>query len=274
MTHFTTHIDPIRKPEYTGENRCTLCTVANVLMAVAASALLALASPLLGVGTLPVFLGLIYARGYLVPETPRLTKRYFPDWLLQRFEKGTTSIADDGAVVPGVSIDPEVVLLAADAIEECESGDDHRLTDGFRAAWLRRIERLRGTADSPRELARSFVSPSEEPTVIRYGDAFTVAVDGERVGRWESLAVALADAAAAAELHERSEGWRTMSAPERSTVLRGLRVFLDRCPACDGPITASKRTVESCCRSRTVLGVGCSGCDVRLLEFDPTTVRS
>lgn len=77
----------LKNPEYTGENRCIPCTVVNALIAVAVSGLAALAVPPLGPVVLAVSALLIYFRGYLVPGTPELTKRYLPARVLRAFGK-------------------------------------------------------------------------------------------------------------------------------------------------------------------------------------------
>jgi hypothetical protein len=83
----TDPLERLEQPAYTGENRCTPCTVVNLLLAAALAALAGRRNRALGLG---VFLGsaaLIYLRGYLVPGTPELTKRYLPASVLARFGK-------------------------------------------------------------------------------------------------------------------------------------------------------------------------------------------
>lgn len=76
-----------REPEYTGENRCMPCTVLNAALALALTVAAAAFGP---VTALVVFVGSfasIYFRGYLVPGTPELTKRYLPARVLALFGK-------------------------------------------------------------------------------------------------------------------------------------------------------------------------------------------
>ncbi|CDK39939.1 hypothetical protein [Halorubrum sp. AJ67] len=79
--------DRIREPEYTGENRCVPCTVLNVVLAAALTAAAAVFGPVVAAAVLVASLGSIYYRGYLVPGTPELTKRYLPDRVLRLFGK-------------------------------------------------------------------------------------------------------------------------------------------------------------------------------------------
>ena len=72
-------LDRIREPEHTGENRCVPCTVVNAAIAVAATAF---ASIVAVEAAAVVLVGSVLAiglRGYLVPGTPALTRRYLPD---------------------------------------------------------------------------------------------------------------------------------------------------------------------------------------------------
>lgn len=71
--------ETIRRPEYTGENRCMPCTVLNLIVGAAMSGLLALTvSPVAGGLGLVVSVAAIYLRGYLVPGTPTIMARYPP----------------------------------------------------------------------------------------------------------------------------------------------------------------------------------------------------
>ncbi|QLH75926.1 hypothetical protein HZS55_00785 [Halosimplex rubrum] len=86
----------LRRPEYTGENRCLPCTVLNVGIASAGATLLGAwlvaagyETAAAGVATavLVVSLATIWLRGYLVPGTPTLTKRHLPAPVLAAFGK-------------------------------------------------------------------------------------------------------------------------------------------------------------------------------------------
>ncbi|RQG91044.1 hypothetical protein [Natrarchaeobius chitinivorans] len=80
-------VDRLRQPEYTGDNRCGACTAVNVLIAGAIGALVARKSKLAGAVAVGASLVLISLRGYLVPGTPTLTKRYLPPEVLGWFGK-------------------------------------------------------------------------------------------------------------------------------------------------------------------------------------------
>ncbi|ADB62613.1 hypothetical protein Htur_3751 [Haloterrigena turkmenica DSM 5511] len=80
-------VDDLRQPAYTGENRCEPCTILNLAIAAAVGSLIARKSRLGGALAVGVSIALIYLRGYLVPGTPTLTKRYLPPEVLRWFGK-------------------------------------------------------------------------------------------------------------------------------------------------------------------------------------------
>jgi hypothetical protein len=80
-------VDTYRQPEYTGENRCEPCTVLNLVIAMMLSSVVARKSKFGGAVVFGISVGLIYLRGYFVPGTPKLTKRYLPPEILRWFGK-------------------------------------------------------------------------------------------------------------------------------------------------------------------------------------------
>lgn len=261
----------LRRPEYTGRNRCTPCTVLNVLLALAGTGAVAAA---VSVGTLPVYgalvggallvaaLAAIYLRGYLVPGTPWLTSTYLPDRILRWFDKGP-------AVRRGGELNVELVLQRAGAVTDCEAEDDLCLTDPFRTAWRESVIDLRHRDTVRRELAAVFGVDADRMTFHEYGDAFAVSLpDGQRAGQWESRAALLADVAAARELRARYGGWTTMDIGDRGSVLNALRIFLEQCPVCDGSVSLDREAVQSCCRSIDVVAVTCGNCEARIFEVE------
>lgn len=272
-------LERLRKPEYTGENRCMPCTAVNTVIAVVASAgvgvlLASFISPTAGVGAGFLIFGLsaaaIYLRGYLVPGTPELTKRYFPPWLLRAFGKESEPVTEaptntpPGVEEPGKRLDPEKKLTEAGALEECRSGDDLCLTEDFRSAWHREMS---ASSDENRNtLFRILDIDHTEVSFTEFDDGFRAQTEGEIIGVWESKAAYEADLAAARVLSETYEGWVELSSEERSRLLTGLRIFLDVCPECGGRPKFGSETVESCCSTREVAAVSCTDCGSRLFE--------
>jgi len=265
-------LDRFRRPEYTGENRCIPCTVTNGVLAVVGSAILGTASFFGGLGpTLAailalLFLGLgaasIYLRGYLVPGTPRLTKRYFPEWLLARFDK----VEDDSPQPPTEEIDVESALVEAGVLEPKPNGD-LGLTAAFDAALTEQI-RTERESETERDALANIVGV--DPSGLDFetvGDGAFVAFSAERrIGSWESRAAFLADAAAGRLLPDRVDQWDDIAPQVRGQLLAGLRLFLETCPACDGPVRFGQEVVESCCRTHDVVAVTCEDCASRLFE--------
>ncbi|WP_327053756.1 hypothetical protein [Halomicrococcus gelatinilyticus] len=259
-----------------------------------------------GVGVFVLSLVAIYLRGYLVPGTPQLTKRYFPDWFLRYFEAhdaagvhgGQTAgihgsaTAERGAVSEGsatieskettggqvtgttqeedggTDVEPEKVLTAAGVVEPCESVDDLCLTDEFRTAWHEDMARVEDDGVKKRDLAGILDVEESELEFEEHDEAFLARLDGRRIGQWESNSALVADLAAARTLSEQYPCWDSLSVHSQSRVLSGLRIFLEECPDCGGTVVPKQETVESCCRSIDVVAVTCQDCGVRLLEVE------
>ena len=265
-------LDRLRRPEYTGENRCIPCTATNlVVAAVLSAAVWALLpaslgpwlTPALGAAVFVVAAGAIYLRGYLVPGTPWFTRTYFPDWLLRAFDK-------EPAVEPpvrgaGGEVDVESVLLDACAVSECDDVDDLCIEADFREAWRAEVLAIRGADERPRDLSSVL---GDGVRLEEHGDP-PAATDGTQlVAQWPSEAAFLADVAGGAVLAARYPGWAELGPAERAAVLAGLRLFVERCPSCGGPVTMGEEAVASCCRWHDVIAVACDDCGARLLETE------
>ncbi|MFB6300030.1 MAG: hypothetical protein ABEH65_07195 [Halobacteriales archaeon] len=265
-------LDRIRQPQYTGENRCIPCTAVNVLLAIVGAIVIwtvtrpygAVAAAFVTGVAVVVFAGMIYLRGYLVPKTPWLTKTYFPEWLLRRFDKDP-SVRQETTVN---DVDVEEFLKRTGAVTECVNEDDICLTDEFRARWRDNLVDLREDDTTRVDLATIFDIDPDELTFEEFDDAFVARHDGRRVGQWESHAAFLADVAATTTLRERNDEWIALDVQSQGSILNGLRIFLEQCPACDAPVTVGEEVVESCCRSIDVVAVSCEACGARLFEAE------
>lgn len=281
MTALTDIVTWIRQPAYVGTNRCLPCTGINLGITVVVSLAVAfvvdgqiglIAAALAGtVGT-----GLIYLRGYLIPGTPTLTKRYLPEPVLARFEK------DGIEPTPLTEVDVERVLNEAAILEPCPTDDDLRLTPAFKRAWQRRIDEL-GSQPTLDENVSLFMKDAEwaeidhETVDTRSDDeAYTVQVDGRQIAHWESKAAFVADCAAAELLADRVGNWERFGFSARTEVAGSLRLWLDRCPACGASVALGHDRVDSCCRSVDVISIRCEHCESRLfeIEYDPTSAEA
>lgn len=273
MAHEWGWLDRFREPEYTGENRCTPCTVVNTVLAVLGGAGIgavtavavgsaSVAAAVAGVSLAAAALS-IYLRGYLVPGTPTLTKRYLPARVLERVDN-----APDTAAEPPADINPETVLLDAGALAECDDGSDLCVTAAFRQEWRAEMERL-ADDEGQRDVLVEILDIGGDSEFVDHGAAVQLHVDGRTVGTWESHAAVLADAAAATTLAESDSTWTGRPPAQRATVLTGLRLFLETCPSCEERLTFGEQTVESCCSRHEIYALECGGCGARLFESRP-----
>ncbi|NGM70742.1 hypothetical protein G6M89_17305 [Natronolimnobius sp. AArcel1] len=266
-THrFDTLLERFKNPAYTGDNRCIPCTAINTFLAgviALIAGVVARASSAGGVvAGLFVFgcaLSVIYFRGYLVPGTPRLTKRYLPDWLLAIFDT-----ADDPA--RGL-YNPEVELRRIGAIEPDPRVDDLLLTPSFAQAWRESLSACTNTESDLRHgIADILLLSPDRLAVSSELSSFIATYDGDTIARWESQAACRADVAAAVVLAQRDPDWGRRSIDDRMELLATLRFFLERCPNCTGTVSLAHGVVESCCRTLDVAVVTCEDCDTRIAE--------
>lgn len=250
-------IGRLRRPEYTGTNRCIPCTVTNVVLAGVLTVVALLVSPWLAAGVAFASGASIYLRGYLVPRTPELTKRYFPDRLLALFDTGSAGFVPESFRV-------EELLLESGAV--VQGPDDLELDEGFRADWYGEMATLTDDGTQRRALAALTGLDAEPIRLDERPDRLAAWYDDEWLGQWESRAAFVADAAAVGVLSNRLEQWETMPVAYRSELLAGLRLFADRCPTCEGSVDLGTDVVESCCRSHDVIAATCVACDARLFE--------
>jgi hypothetical protein len=273
--------DEIRQPEYVGKNRCLPCTVINLGIAAVAAILTAILLAAFDISTagriaagglvLSGSVATVYLRGYLMPGTPTLTKRYLPLWALRLFGKATDPERNETG-----DIDVEEVLFDAGALEECPDRNDLCLTQSFESAWRARTERFAANEPEIDLVVERFVDGEDldesvdwrDITVEERGEAYVALLDERRIAQWESKAAYLSDAAAAATLQDRYLGWRSLGFRNRTEVTGVLRLWLDRCPSCGGRVALGRETVTSCCRERQVLASTCESCGSRLFEAD------
>ncbi len=251
----------LRREEYTGANRCLPCTVLNVCLVGLGGLLVALWTPPLGIAFVLAGLAVVYFRGYLVPYTPRLTRRYLPERVLRWFGKPAppeTELADTPAFLDDL-----------DLLEPCPDRDDVCLVPGFEREWREAVDSLRDRPDRQREhLSRMLDLPPPEMTIDE-GSSVTALVEGTTVGEWYSRAALLADLAAASVLEStRGDRWRAHETPEQGAALAILRAFVETCPACAGTVGFETEEGEACCWTREVTTVRCRDCGALLLELD------
>jgi len=254
------HVPRLRRPAYTGANRCWPCTALNAAVVVALAALLAPASYWLAALALLGGVALIALRGYVVPGTPRFAPRLVAPL---PFEFGHGSDVDSGTL--GEEVDPEAVMggLLERGVLRADDGDLF-LDEGFRAAWEQRMADLRTAADD--ELAaRAAAAAGGDVDARFHGDRLLLA-GGRDV--WLSRAVAIAETAAVETLAE----W-DVPAGLRAPAAQPLRTFVRICPVCGGEVRET--TLRNCCGGPgSVLdnperaALACADCDATVFVFD------
>lgn len=247
----------IRQPAYTGDNRCLPCTVVNLTFAVVGSILIGTVSSILALAFASVSVAVIYLRGYLIPGTPSLTKRYFPDSILRWFDKAPRAEID-------TSLDAETQLLKLGAIEI--RNDDLAVSDSFASEWTAEIQRVQAHPET--HVATILDRTAGDLEIQEQKDMCLVTENGGEIARWPSREALLADLAAIPLLQNRAENWADLSQIAQGQLLSGLRIFLEVCPTCAGRLAFSEETVESCCRIASVITYDCVDCDACLVEVE------
>ncbi|MDF9745177.1 hypothetical protein [Natrinema salsiterrestre] len=249
----------LEQPEYTGENRCLPCTAVNVVLGLALAVGLGVAvSVPVGALAFAAALLLIRVRGYLVPGTPTLTRRYLPERALELFDKSPRT----GPTIETVSPDELAAVLTAADVATAR-GESIRLSAGFETRWDERLS-SGGAAEPGSDELQSMLGAEE---VDRLDDVAFV-LDGIRRIRWESTAALAADTAAAPELRSRIDGWDDLGVDERRDLLTGLRLLRERCPGCGSEVRTTAERLEHCCR-RPRIGISsvCAGCNEPVVEL-------
>lgn len=264
-------LDRVRRPEYTGPNRCVPCTVLNVAIAVVLSALVAVLFPPAGAALLVVSVLSIYFRGYLIPGTPELTKRYLPASIRDRFDDHETD-EQEWETLKKVeehranAVDPKT-FLNEEGVVEYREDDDDRFVDDFAAVYERKLGVYRDATTERATLAGLF---DADPDAVEFRDREYPAIEiDNRIRKWPSEAALLADVTIDAALSEWTDRWSEVPLEQRVTIRKGLRALVGSCPACGSDLTTSPETVESCCGVHQVIAVSCGDCGDRLRELDP-----
>ena len=287
----------LRRPEYTGENRCWPCTLVNAAAVLVASALVGVVSPPAGVLLLVVGAALVALRGYVVPYTPRFAPQLLA-WLPvdprrlgfadPRADGGRESVpaSESGSLADGdVDGDALVRRLAEAGVVTADESGELFLNEEIRRTWEAGMRRLRGVSDAELAAATASAAPfpaegriegdgdwvvvtrveSEDGTDTTDGDAGPI--DGE-VGDevWLSRAHAVADTATVAALPE------GIDARTKAQAATPLRLFLEACPLCGNAV--EETTATACCGGPGSIHdtpetpvLACTDCGEVLYEF-------
>ncbi|SDR14376.1 hypothetical protein [Natronobacterium texcoconense] len=264
-------LERVRRPEYTGENRCWPCTVTNGLLLTVPVAVVAvlgqwlLAAAIGVVGTAGILL-----RGYVVPYTPRFAPRLAAALPVEAFDH-------DGGSDPGSlsgSVDetgPSGETVLAELVESgvvLPEGEQLRLESEFRDDWREEMTSLRDVdLETLAGVADDLTPSSIEAKTSRVWDRSQLVLESD-AGPPVTLrrGVAVAELAAVCALESRVD-----DAAVRRAAGRPLRSLLAECPLCDGELTVSQ---ASCCGEATPVGktpsekLLCPACNERFFVFD------
>ena len=266
-------IDALRRPGFTGENRCDACTVVNAaIVAVVGLVLYKVRKPL---GYLAVAVGsaLVYLRGYVVPGTPSFAPelvRPLPIDFDHDDPEGVGSGSLTGEDDDPTAVDGEEIIEALAGSGVIEIGEEELyLNESFRADWEARIEEL--SELEPEALAdrTAAASPHDVEGAV-HGDRILLKGAGRDV--WLSHPIAIAEVAATETL----ASW-DIDAELRAAAAEPLRTFTELCPACGGEV--HETTLRNCCggpgttqRRPGQLVLACEDCNTVLVEFDDVAV--
>jgi len=261
------NIDWLKKPEYTGENRCTPCTVVNIAIAAIVGLALFFVWPPVAPVIFFVSIVIIYVRGYLIPGTPTYTKRYAPAWFLAVFDKHP-AVTNDTKSEDGPVDEAQRVLLNHGLLKPTQDGSDLKLSESFQEVWHDRIANFNDEADLQKRWATIIFEAGTDEVAITSADSGMVSLsqNGRRQIAWPSWAAYLADVAAASLVAERYNGWSNANPEMRRTLVTVLRLFLETCPLCSGSVEAAESVRESCCSSYDVFVIECVDCEAKIQE--------
>lgn len=273
--------DRLRQEEYTGENRCIPCTAVNVALAVLISGAVAVVSIGLGIVAFVASLGAIFFRGYLVPGTPELTKKYLPNSILERFEKvDDETDADDGYPKLEMAekiryekenrVVPDEFLTDVGAITIDES-DQPTMTDEFAALVDTHVSAAQRSGVDEETIAHLFDRDISDVSAREDRDypAYKVKLF---LRKWPADGALVTDVGTDLALRELTDRWPAVPIEQRLEILESLRLLAEVCPACDGDLEIGEETVESCCRLYPVVELRCVECGLRVTELDPEEV--
>lgn len=260
----------LRRPEYTGENRCRACTVVNVavLLVVVAGIGVVAARPFPAAVVGIVGAGAIVLRGYLLPFTPRFAPALVAPLPGSFFAHTAPADSDALADLDGDDADPDAVLRALVEAGVVTAGGDHLgVTPAFEAEWRDRMDSL---ADAPDDrlaaAARESTPAVTSARIERTGaEIFLVVTGASGSTRWIRRPVAIAAVAAVAAL-----GDTDLPAAHLTVAADALCAFLDTCPVCGDDIVEGR--LDDCCghslgEHDPERGLACETCEVAFHRF-------
>jgi hypothetical protein len=228
----------LKRPEFTGSNRCWPCTVLNVALLALVVGVLVPFRPIPAAAAAVVGTAVIWLRGYLVPYTPRFAPK-----LAARLPGGVfdhSTRADSLEDVRAGAEDGEAVLEAlVEAGVVTVDGDRLGLRDSVADAWRARMSALAGSPGALVEAAEQDVAGIDTARVEALDDETYLVVTGESTA-WLPDAVAVAEVGAVQALADTD-----LPAARRELAAHALCAFLDACPVCGDDVVEGQ--ADDCC---------------------------
>jgi hypothetical protein len=257
--------DSLKRPEYTGENRCLPCTVVNAVVVGLTG--LALGVLWLPAGFVVLVVGalLVYLRGYVVPGTPS----FAPELVAVAGLSGVFGHDDDEprqSDTLDANVGPDVMLSTLlDAGVLVEEPDGLFLADDARDDWESTMGTLRKASDDELAEAVGNALPFEATVTAEFDG---ISIDGPSMSVWISRPQAIADVATLYTVVEQEvDPMVALAATEP------MRMFTEVCPACGGVV--EETTVRNCCGGTAGIYdspehevLGCDDCGAVVYEFD------
>lgn len=244
----------------------------NVALVGAAAAVIGMVAVPAAVVVACVGLTAVWLRGYVVPGTPRLTRRYLPERVLRTFWKSPSRRdGHTGAESAAIAADEPAETLTTLGV--LASPSDLSLAASFERAWSETVTQLVEDDNAIRAAAADVLSASPDQIEPRRAEpsGVTLTRNGEWMGSWPSRTALVSDLAT--ELTVAGDAWAALDRTNRADLMARIRGVAATCPACGGETAVSDETVESCCRSVDVVAVTCRDCDERLAEFEQSPRR-
>ncbi len=253
-------IKQLQDENHTGRNRCIKCTVFNIILSIVLSVVLFVIllvefTGAQSVAVAGIFLLLsfttIWLKGYFVPYTPQITRKFFPQRVLHWFGKENPSS-------PIRSFDPSSHVPSLETANVLVYSDDHEdyvVSDDIIANISERYSK-----DSPEVDNLLEQVGIEDVAVLDRGKKIYLISDDERIHYWPSEKALAIDAILVDILEESVITWKMRPPEERLNLLATVRLFFQQCP--DGEHTIGKVSeYETCCDEKVVFKTVCEESD-------------
>jgi len=167
------------------------------------------------------------------------------------------------AAASSASSDLEERLLSAGVLIESRADGELSLSDRFTEALQQAIADQQSSTDMTAVVEAIGYDPATIE-IKRHDDAATAAINGTLVHKCPSTTAVRIDRASATVLADWMASWDEITSAERGQLLRGVRLFVEKCPP--GDRTTFLQEAESHSGTDTVAAVVCETSGDRLLE--------